>query len=224
MKPDIAAPGVDITAARSQEMTDGGDRAVPHAQRHLDGHARTWPARRRSWPSSTPSGPAQQLKEQLMSSAKGLDAATRRSRSAPAGSTSPRRSRNTVRGTGSLFFGNYTWPHDPSRRAVTKDLTFTNAGAQDVTLDLALTGDGGAVHARRRPPSPCRRGGNATVPVTGDPQAADVGTARRLDRRHRRGHRQAGDPDLRRPDQGGRALRPDHQAGRPQTATPRPAG
>ena len=33
---------------------------------------RTSPARRRSWPSSTRTGPAQQLKEQLMSSAKGL--------------------------------------------------------------------------------------------------------------------------------------------------------
>ena len=72
LKPDLAAPGVDITAARSQEMTDGGDGPVPHPQRHLDGHARTSPARRRSWPSSTRTGPVQQLKEQLMSSAKGL--------------------------------------------------------------------------------------------------------------------------------------------------------
>ena len=80
-----------------------------------------------------------------MSSAKGLDRRTRRTRSAPDASTWPRRSQHRA-GTGSLFFGNYTWPHEPSEVAVTNELTFTNTGDQDVTLDLAITGDESAVH------------------------------------------------------------------------------
>ena len=53
-----------------------------------------------------------------------------------------------MRSTGSLFFGNYTWPHDESDVAVTHDLILTNTGDQDVTIDLALTGDAERLHTR----------------------------------------------------------------------------
>ena len=87
LKPDIAAPGVDITAARSQDMTDGGDRAVPHDQRHLDGH----PARLRRGGDPRPAAPrldrsaAQGAADEQRPGAGRTG--TRPSRSAPAAST-----------------------------------------------------------------------------------------------------------------------------------------
>lgn len=73
-----------------------------------------------------------------------------------------------------LFFGNYTWPHEPSDVAVKKDLTFTNTGSADVALKLALTDDGGPF-ALGATTVTVPAGGTAAVPVTGDPQAASAG-------------------------------------------------
>ncbi|MFF1324611.1 S8 family serine peptidase [Streptomyces chartreusis] len=173
MKPDIAAPGVDITAARSQEMTDGGEglyrmlSGTSMATPHVVGAAAILAQQHPDWTGA-------QLKEHLMSTAKGLDdgyspyeVGTGRLDVAAAVHT-------TVRGTGSLFFGNHTWPHEASDVAVTKDLTFTNPGSTDVTLDLEVTDDGGpfAVGATK---VTVPAGGTATVPVTGDPRSASAG-------------------------------------------------
>ncbi|WSA78753.1 S8 family serine peptidase [Streptomyces sp. NBC_01799] len=173
MKPDIAAPGVDITAARSQEMTDGGEglyrtlSGTSMATPHVVGAAAILAQQHPDWTGA-------QLKEHLMSTAKGLDdgyspyeVGTGRVDVAAA-------VRTTVRGTGSLFFGNYTWPHEPSDVAVTKDLTFTNTGSADVALKLALTDDGGPF-ALGATTVTVPAGGTAAVPVTGDPQAASAG-------------------------------------------------
>ena len=71
MKPDLVAPGVDITAARSQDMTDGGTAstapsAAPRWPRpHVAGAAAILAQQHPDWT-------GEQLKEQLMSSAKGL--------------------------------------------------------------------------------------------------------------------------------------------------------
>jgi hypothetical protein len=79
-----------------------------------------------------------------------------------------------VRAGGSLFFGNYLWPHEPSDTAVTKELTFTNDGSSPVTLDLALaTSSIGFSLGASRVTVPA--GGKATVPVTGDPQLVGPG-------------------------------------------------
>ncbi|WP_137991439.1 S8 family peptidase [Streptomyces vilmorinianum] len=173
MKPDIAAPGVDITAARSQEMTDGGQglyrtiSGTSMATPHVAGAAAILAQQHPDWTGA-------QLKEHLMSTAKGLadgyspyEVGTGRLDVAAA-------ARATVRGTGSLFFGNYTWPHEPSDGAVTKDLTFTNTGSADVTLNLALTGtDGPFTLGATTVTVPA--GGTAAVPVTGDPRTASAG-------------------------------------------------
>jgi subtilisin family serine protease len=173
MKPDIAAPGVDITAARSQEMTDGGEgpyrtiSGTSMATPHVSGAAAILAQRHPDWTGA-------QLKEQLMSSAKGL-----------AGSYSPYEvgtgrldvaaaTRATVSGTGSLFFGNYTWPHEATDTAVAKDLVFTNHGTADVSLNLALTAPAG-VFTLGADTVTVPAGGKATVPVTGDPRATDPG-------------------------------------------------
>ncbi|MFD5632965.1 S8 family serine peptidase [Streptomyces sp. NPDC127077] len=173
MKPDIAAPGVDITAARSQEMTDGGTglyrtlSGTSMATPHVVGAAAILAQRHPDWTGA-------QLKEQLMSTAKGLDSGYSPYEVGTGRVDVAAAVRTTVRGTGSLFFGNHTWPHEPSDVAVTKDLTFTNTGGADVTLKLALTDDGGPFTlgaAEVTVPA----GGTAAVPVTGDPQAAPAG-------------------------------------------------
>ncbi|MEV8535192.1 S8 family serine peptidase [Streptomyces sp. NPDC051211] len=173
MKPDIAAPGVDLTAARSQEMTDGGDglyrtiSGTSMATPHVAGAAALLSQQHPDWTGA-------QLKEHLMSTAKGLtdryspyEVGTGRLDVAAA-------VRATVRGTGSLFFGNHTWPHEPSDAAVTKDLTLTNTGPAAVTLNLALTNTGGPFTlGATRVTVPA--GGTASVPVTGDPRIAPAG-------------------------------------------------
>ncbi|MDQ0797575.1 S8 family serine peptidase [Streptomyces sp. B1I3] len=173
MKPDIAAPGVDITAARSQDMTDGGEglyrtiSGTSMATPHVVGAAAILAQQHPDWNGA-------QLKEHLMSTAKGLDAGyspyevgTGRLDVAAAVSTE-------VRGTGSLFFGNHTWPHEPSDAAVEKDLVFTNTGSADVKLNLALTNDGGLFTLGATAVT-VPAGGTAAVPVTGDPKAASPG-------------------------------------------------
>lgn len=173
MKPDIAAPGVDITAPRSQEMTDGGEglyrtlSGTSMATPHVVGAAAILSQQHPDWNGA-------QLKEHLMSTAKGLDegyspyeVGTGRVDVAAAVHT-------TVRGTGSLFFGNYTWPHDTGDVAVTKDLTFTNTGSADVTLDLALT-DAGGPFTLGATTVTVPAGDTAAIPVTGDPRTASAG-------------------------------------------------
>ena len=129
MKPDISAPGVDITAARSQDMTDGGEglyrtiSGTSMATPHVAGAAAILAQQHPDWTGA-------QIKQQLMSSAKALadwyspyEVGTGRLDVAAA-------VRNTVSGTGSLFFGNYDWPHEPTDVAVTRDLVLTNHGAR----------------------------------------------------------------------------------------------
>jgi subtilisin family serine protease len=173
MKPDIAAPGVDITAARSQDMTDGGEglyrtlSGTSMATPHVVGAAAILAQRHPDWT-------GKQLKEHLMSTAKGLDTGYSPYEVGTGRVDVAAAVRTTVRGTGSLFFGNYTWPHEPSDATVTKDLTFTNAGSADVTLNLTLTDDGGPF-ALGDTEVTVPAGGTAAVPVTGDPQAASAG-------------------------------------------------
>ncbi|MFJ3223339.1 S8 family serine peptidase [Streptomyces sp. NPDC086783] len=173
MKPDIAAPGVDITAPRSQAMTDGGEglyrtlSGTSMATPHVAGAAAILAQQHPDWTGA-------QLKEHLMSTAEGLDdgyspyeVGTGRLDVAAA-------VRTPVRGTGSLFFGNHTWPHRPSDGAVSKELTYTNTGSRDVTLNLALSdGDGPFTLGAAEVTVPA--GGTAVVPVTGDPRAVPPG-------------------------------------------------
>ncbi|MFC8760705.1 S8 family serine peptidase [Streptomyces sp. NPDC057193] len=173
MKPDIAAPGVDITAARSQEMTDGGEglyrtiSGTSMATPHVAGAAAILAQRHPDWTGA-------QLKEHLTSTARGLDGGYSPYEVGTGRLDVAAALRTAVRATGSLFFGNHSWPHEPSDAAVTKDLTFTNTGTTTVTLDLALTTEGGpftlGATAVKVP-----AGGTAAVPVTGDPRAAAPG-------------------------------------------------
>jgi len=172
LKPDITAPGVDITAPRSQEMPTGSGyyqtmSGTSMATPHVSGAAAILAQQHPHWT-------GQQLKEHLMSTAHGLDAGyspyevgTGRVDVAAAVNA-------TVRSTGSVLLGNFDWPHDPSDGAVTKDVTFTNTGDVDVTLDLALTQNDAAFTLGASSVT-VPAAGTATVPVTGDPTAVDFG-------------------------------------------------
>ncbi len=173
LKPDLVAPGVDITAARSQEMTDGESglyrtiSGTSMATPHVAGAAAILADQHPGWT-------GEQLKQQLVSTTKGLDewyspyeVGTGRVDVAAAIST-------PVRAHGSLFFGNYLWPHEPSDTAVTKELTFTNDGADEVTLDLALVTSSSAFTLGESTVT-VPAGGKAVVPVTGDPQQVGPG-------------------------------------------------
>lgn len=172
MKPDIAAPGVDITAARSSQIAGGGEGSyrtlsgTSMATPHVAGAAAILAQQHPDWTGA-------QLKEHLMSTAKGLDGGYSPYEVGAGRLDVAAAVHSTVRATGSLFFGNYTWPHEPSDVAVTKDLTFTNTGSADVTLNLALTG--GAPFTLGATEVNVPAGGTAAAPVTGDPQAAPPG-------------------------------------------------
>ena len=80
-----------------------------------------------------------------------------------------------MRGTGSLFFGNYLWPHGGRTRSRSPTTSPSPTTAtQDVTLDLALNATDGAFTLGQSSVT-VPAGGKATVPVTGDPQAAAIG-------------------------------------------------
>ncbi len=111
LKPDISAPGVDITAARSQDMTDGETgmyrtiSGTSMATPHVSGAAAILAQQHPGWT-------GEQLKEQLMSSSHGLDAAYSPYEVGTGRVDVAAAITSTVRSTGSLFFGNYTWPHE----------------------------------------------------------------------------------------------------------------
>ncbi|GLH96659.1 peptidase [Phytohabitans aurantiacus] len=165
LKPDLTAPGVDITAARAQEggytTLSGTSMATPH----VSGAAAILAQRHPDWT-------GERLKAALMSSAKGLaghysgyEVGTGRLDVAAAVS-------NTVQATGSAFFGNYDFPHEPGDAPVTKPVTFTNSGKTPVTLNLAVTGGPFTVGS---PSVTVPAGGSADVQVTGDPTVDGVG-------------------------------------------------
>ncbi|NUT18683.1 MAG: S8 family serine peptidase [Hamadaea sp.] len=170
IKPDISAPGVDITAARSQQMTSGSGwyrtiSGTSMATPHVAGAAAILAQRHPDWS-------AARLKDALMSSSKGLayspyQVGTGRVDVAAAIT-------RTVQATGSVFLDNFTWPHESSDAPVGKPVTFTNSGDTDVTLTLAIAGT--TPYSISSPSVTVPAGGSASVTVTGDPQAAGVGT------------------------------------------------
>ncbi|SCF02662.1 Serine protease, subtilisin family [Micromonospora viridifaciens] len=171
LKPDITAPGVDITAARSQQMTTGTGpyrtiSGTSMATPHVSGAAAILAQRHPDWSGA-------QLKEALMSSAKGLAAGYTPYEVGAGRLDVAAAVRASVRATGSVFFGNFDWPHEPTDAPVTKPVTFTNSGSTAVTLNLAITGTGPFSLGATSVTVPA--GGSASVPVTGDPTRPGTG-------------------------------------------------
>ena len=132
LKPDLSAPGVEVTAARSQQMPfgegmyqtmEGTSMATPH----VAGAAAILAAAHPAWS-------PRQLKDALMSSAKALPGTT--PYEVGTGRLDIRAALAPVHATGSAFLGFYKWPHDGDA-PVSKTITYTNDGGTPVSLDLS---------------------------------------------------------------------------------------
>ncbi|WHY72044.1 S8 family serine peptidase [Fictibacillus enclensis] len=135
LKPDLTAPGVDITAARSQYATKGSGSylsmsGTSMATPHVAGAAAILSQRHPDWN-------GQQLKDALMSSTKELSeikpyqGGTGRLDVAQA-------TLGHIKATGSLDFGFYDYPHenDPVKEKI---ITYTNDSDQDVSVNVTAS-------------------------------------------------------------------------------------
>ncbi|WP_329500054.1 S8 family peptidase [Kitasatospora herbaricolor] len=164
LKPDISAPGVDITAARSQALATGSGMyqtmsGTSMATPHVAGAAAILKQRHPEW-----SG--QQLKEALMSSSKVLPGFT------PYEQGTGRLDvlaavNSTVEATGSVEAAVYRWPTAGAAPA-TRTVGYRNTGPAAVTLNLATdTADAAYSLSARTVTVPA--GGTADVTLTLDP-------------------------------------------------------
>ncbi|MEU2630212.1 S8 family serine peptidase [Kitasatospora sp. NPDC007106] len=132
LKPDIAAPGVDILAAKAggtaasgyYQAMSGTSMATPH----VAGAAAILAQQHPDWTGS-------RLKDALMSTSAPLAGAT--AYQVGAGRVDLTSSvASTVTGTGSVWFGFDAWPHT-DEPAVSRTVTYRNDGGTDLVLRLA---------------------------------------------------------------------------------------
>ncbi|POX64137.1 peptidase S8 [Streptomyces sp. Ru62] len=169
LKPDLAAPGVDILAARSGLVTGTGPytsmSGTSMATPQVAGVAALLAERHPDWTGA-------RLKDALMSSSKQLDASVY---TLGAGRVSvPDAVHATVTATGSADLGFHGWPYDADE-PVTRTVTYTNTSGTPVDLRLSVRGapDGVATLADDTLTVPAH--GTASTTVTGDASKAPVG-------------------------------------------------
>ncbi|AIR98248.1 S8 family serine peptidase [Streptomyces glaucescens] len=168
LKPDLAAPGVGILAARSSlsegsgayTAMSGTSMAVPH----VAGAAALLAERHPEWTGA-------RLKDALLSTSAPLDASAY---TLGAGRVSvPDAVRARVTATGSVDFGFFRWPYE-ANEPVTRTVTYANSGDEPVTLELSVRGaDGVATLADATLTVPAH--GTASTTVTGDGARAPAG-------------------------------------------------
>ncbi|MEU3459850.1 S8 family serine peptidase [Streptomyces sp. NPDC006733] len=174
LKPDISAPGVDITAARSQALASGSGMyqtmsGTSMATPHVAGAAAILKQRHPEWT-------GQQLKDALMTSSKQLtdftpyEMGTGRLDVLAAVDA-------TVQATGSVAAAVYKWPH-AGAASTTRTITYRNNGTADVTLNLALDPAARAAGAYTLSASTVTvpAGGTAAVTLTLDPTTVPAAT------------------------------------------------
>ncbi|SDJ56080.1 S8 family serine peptidase [Streptomyces indicus] len=169
LKPDLSAPGVEILAARSSLITEGGDgpywsiSGTSMATPHVSGVAALLAEQHPDWD-------ARQLKNALMSTSKTL---TDSPYDLGAGRLSvPDAVGAQITATGSVDFGFHCWPYE-NNEPVTKTLTYTNHTGRPVELTLAAEGADYLTLADRTLTVPAH--GTASTTVTGDGAKAPVG-------------------------------------------------
>jgi subtilisin family serine protease len=175
LKPDIAAPGVDIVAARAAHGSEGEEVAPGYvkmsgtsmATPHVAGAAAILAEEHPDWT-------GERIKAALTASALPLTGTT--AYEVGAGRVDLTRATGATVTTepSSVGFGTTAWPHGDDQPS-TRTLTYRNAGTKPVTLDLSsdVTGpDGGSAPAGMFTVSPARltvpAGGTAEATVTVD--------------------------------------------------------
>ncbi|WP_157984728.1 S8 family serine peptidase [Lentzea terrae] len=170
VKPDIAAPGEDIVAARAEGTL--ADRAVGEHHARLSGTSMATPhvaGAAAILAAQHPDWTGRQIKAALMGSATPIDATIYQQ---GAGRLDVgRASRQTIiPSAGSLSLGFVRWPHN--QPTPTKQITYSNTGSAPVSLRLSV--DVPAFHTNvDQIVVPAN--GEATVSVTFDHSAAQIG-------------------------------------------------
>ncbi|MFC3890986.1 S8 family serine peptidase [Lentzea rhizosphaerae] len=170
VKPDIAAPGEDIVAARAAGTLS--DRVVDEHHARLSGTSTATPhvaGAAAILAAQHPDWTGQRIKAALMGSATPIDATIYQQ---GAGRLDVgRASRQTIiPSTGSLSLGFVRWPHN--QPALTKQITYSNTGSAPVSLRLSV--DVPAFHLNADEIT-VPANGEATVTVTFDQSAAQIG-------------------------------------------------
>lgn len=170
VKPDIAAPGEDIVAARAEGTY--ADRAVGEHHARLTGTSMATPhvaGAAAILAAQHPEWTGRQIKATLMGSATPVDATIYQQGAGRL--DAGRASRQTIiPSAGSLSLGFVRWPHN--QPALTKQITYSNTGSAPVSLRLST--DVPAFHPNvDQVVVPA--GGEATVSVTFDHSAAQIG-------------------------------------------------
>ncbi|MET8909169.1 S8 family serine peptidase [Micromonospora sp. NPDC004551] len=140
-KPEIAAPGVDIVAARSgqappEAIDPVGDRyarssGTSMAAPHVAGAAALLAQRYPAWTGT-------QLKAALIATATGLPGVDTSAQGAGRVDLRTALAASVVPDTGSINLGAQEWPHEDDA-PVTRTVTYRNDGSAPVTLDVAAT-------------------------------------------------------------------------------------
>ncbi|MEV6108794.1 S8 family serine peptidase [Streptomyces sp. NPDC051940] len=178
VKPDVTAPGVDITAAAAPgsyiEQRVGQDpegyltisgtsMAAPHAA----GAAALLAQQHPDWTGA-------QLKAALVGSAEPGSGYTPFEQGTGRIAVDRALGQSVLAESGPVSFGKQLWPHQDDE-PVTRAITYRNLGTADVTLDLAATGTGpdgepapAGMFTMGRAQVTVPAGGTAEVPVTAD--------------------------------------------------------
>jgi subtilisin family serine protease len=170
VKPDIAAPGTDITAARSPSAVDlpegqyvsmtGTSMATPH----VAGSAALLAEAHPEWKGT-------QVKEALMASATPNPAYDVFAQGAGLVNVAKALNQTVTVTPASLSVGALEWPHTAAPS--TRTMTYHNRGDQPVTFDLALESNApDGLLALNAKTLTVPAGGDATVQVTVDEQAS----------------------------------------------------
>jgi subtilisin family serine protease len=159
IKPDVTAPGVDITAASPNGgyvALSGTSMAAPH----VAGAAALLAQAHPDWT-------GEEIKAALIASAQTADGYLATQQGTGRINVPAALAQTVIAGSSSLNFGSVQVPDDVT--PVVKDLTYRNLGDQDVTLDLSTTGnapEGMFTLSADQVTVPAR--GTATVQVSAD--------------------------------------------------------
>ncbi|MGW0938407.1 S8 family peptidase [Streptomyces sp. NPDC002666] len=171
LKPDVSAPGVDVTAAASQSVpgwTGGPYRTMSGtsmATPLVAGTAAILKQRHPDW-----SG--QRIKDALMSTSHRTDETPYEVGTGRVDTVAALDS--TVEATGSVEAATYDWPH-AGAKAATRTITYRNDGDADVTLGLT-TGTDSDAYVLSASSVKVPANGTADVTLTLDPSKAATGT------------------------------------------------